>query len=108
MGHHMKGLSHAHPFFLAAGVILGTALFPTAATAQQVCNERDSVLSALAKKYQEQPVAIGVTDTGGLVEVLATADGKTWTIILTTPRGMSCLLASGEGWRKVEHEGPEA
>ncbi len=104
----MKGDSHVHPFSLAAGVILGTALISTAATAQQSCNDRDKALALLTNKYQEAPVGIGVSNTGKLVELLTTADGRTWTIIETTPDGRTCLVASGEGWRKVEHEGPEA
>jgi hypothetical protein len=57
------------------------------------------VLSLLASKYKEAPVAVGVTNTGGLVEVLSSGDGATWTIIITTPEGWSCLVAYGEGWR---------
>ena len=75
------------------------ALIPTAAASAEVCDQRTKVLGQLARKYQEAPVAIGVTDTGGLVEVLATSDGSTWTIIVTTPQGVSCLLATGEGLR---------
>ena len=56
----------------------------------------------LAKKYKESPVAAGVTLSGGLVEVLTDGKGGTWTIIVTTPQGMSCLVAAGEGWREVE------
>lgn len=69
---------------------------------QNQCNTRDSVISLLASKYKEAPVAVGVTNTGGLVEVLSTGDGNTWTIIVTTPQGMSCLVAAGEGWRALE------
>ena len=58
----------------------------------------------LANKYKEAPVAVGVTNTGGLVEVYSTGDGNTWTIIVTTPQGMSCLVAAGEGWRTIEHK----
>ena len=86
--------------------LLGTALavFSSAAAAQSQCNNRDSVISLLASKYKEAPVAVGVTNTGGLVEVLSTGDGNTWTIIVTTPQGMSCLVAAGEGWRAVEQD----
>ncbi len=69
---------------------------------QNQCNTRDSVISLLASKYKEAPVALGVTNTGGLVEVLSTGDGNTWTIIVTTPQGMSCLVAAGEGWRALD------
>ena len=89
-------------------LLLGTALavFSSAAAAQSQsqCNTRDSVLSLLASKYKEAPVAVGVTNTGGLVEVLSTGDGNTWTIIVTTPQGMSCLVAAGEGWRALEQD----
>ncbi len=102
----MKGDSHAHPFsHLAARLALAAViLFPTTAVAQPMCNERDNVLGHLAKKYGEAPVAVGVTTTGGLVELLTTVDGNTWTIIVTTPRGMSCLVAAGEGWRGIDRK----
>jgi hypothetical protein len=60
------------------------------------------VLELLAQKYSEAPVAIGVANNGGLVEVLSTGDGNTWSIIITSPQGMSCLVAAGEGWRIIE------
>ncbi len=83
---------------------VGFALIATTAMAQAQpqCNERDNVLELLAKKYQETPIAAGVTNTGGLVEVLTDIKSGTWTIIVTTPQGMSCLVAAGEGWRNME------
>ncbi len=85
-------------------------VWSTTAAAQQVaCRPHDDVLPHLAQKYDEVPVAIGVTNSGGLVEVLTTADGGTWTIIVTTPQGISCLVAAGEGWRnrKQVETGPQ-
>ncbi len=72
-----------------------------AAAARPACNPRNQVLDQLADRYKEAPVAAGVTNQGALVEVLATGDGKTWTIIVTTPQGQSCIVAAGEGWRQV-------
>ncbi len=83
-------------------LVTGFTLVASAAMAQPQCNERDSVLELLAKKYQETPIAAGVTNTGGLVEVLNDIKSGTWTIIVTTPQGMSCLIAAGEGWRNME------
>lgn len=83
-------------FALAISFIVAVGLGSVAHSAPQ-CNKRDNVLELLAKKYKETPVAIGVTNTGGLVELLTAKNGS-WTIILTTPRGMSCLAATGEGW----------
>ena len=74
-------------------------LWVTSASAAPQCNDRDRVLELLSKKYSEAPIAAGVTNTGGLVEVLSAEKGDTWTIIVTTPDGTSCLIAAGEGWR---------
>ena len=84
---------------LSAGLALVSA---SAAMAQPQCDQRDSVLQVLQKKYKEQPIAVGVTHNGGLVEVLTTGNGNTWTIIVTTPQGMSCLVAAGEGWKAMQ------
>ncbi len=74
------------------------------AAAQTACNPRTEVVGHLAKKYGEAPVAIGVTNKGGLVEVLTTGDGNTWTIIVSMPNGTSCMVAAGEGWRSMERD----
>ena len=45
---------------------------------------------------------MGITSGGRLVELLRTKDGMTWTLIVTAPNGMACLIASGESWQIVE------
>lgn len=83
---------------------VGFTLVASVAMAQPQCSERDNVLESLAKKYKETTTAAGVTNTGGLVEVLVNPKSSTWTIIVTTPQGMSCLVAAGEGWRNMEQK----
>ncbi len=83
-------------------VVAAFAFVSTSAAAQtQQCDQRQKVIGHLAKKYQETPIAAGVTGAGGLVEVLSTGDGDTWTIIVSNPNGVSCLVAAGEGWRAI-------
>jgi hypothetical protein len=65
------------------------------------------VLKHLAEKYQESPIAVGIANGGGLVEVLSTDDGQTWTIIVTRPDGWACLVAFGEDWRNMERVEPK-
>lgn len=67
------------------------------------CGDRDDILSQLGTKYKEAPAAVGISNNGGLIEVLTSTDGSTWTIILSMPNGKSCLLAAGEEWHAVEH-----
>ncbi len=54
-------------------LVLGAALVlaSSSAFAAPQCNSRDKVLELLGEKYSEAPVAIGVANNGGLVEVLS-------------------------------------
>ncbi len=88
--------------FLSAPETTAQAQSPAQTPAQaQQCDQRTKIIGHLARKYQEAPVAIGVTTSGGMVEVLTSGDGGTWTIILSNPNGTSCLVAAGEGWRAL-------
>lgn len=89
--------------------ILATVLVAAAAVASQSgCAPRADILERFAAQYDEVPVAAGITAAALLVEVLASADGASWTIIATSSDGVSCLIAAGEGWRNVvaEPRGP--
>ncbi len=105
----MKKLTWIVAPALAAAAVLSlpetTARAQSQAPAQaQQCDQRARVIGHLAQKYKEAPVAIGVTTSGGMVEVLTTGDGGTWTIILSDPNGTSCLVAAGEGWRALQSD----
>ncbi len=92
------------PFFLTiATAILFMYVAPTLAQLPPSnCDTRERMLAYLGKKYSETPVAAGIIRNNGLLEILATNDGSTWTIIVTSPQGLSCMVASGEGWRNVK------
>ncbi len=79
-------------------------LVSSVAMAQVPCDRRDKIVEWLAVKYKEAPIATGVSSNGHLIEVLSTHDGDTWTLIVTSPGGNSCMIASGQGWRAKPHE----
>ena len=73
------------------------------------CSTRANVLKHLASKYSESPVAVGLAENGGVIEVLTSNAGGTWTIIITMPDGTSCMVAAGEAWEqlpKIVAKGP--
>ncbi len=86
-------------------VTLGLAVFAIlvshGASAQLACTTRAEVLSHLSKKYQEAPVAMGLANNGGVIEVLTSRAGGSWTIIITMPNGHSCMVAAGDSWQKL-------
>lgn len=90
---------------LCGSLAFTAALFAASAdsAAQQfLCNQRNDALGHLAKIYQELPIPVGVTNRGGLVEVLSTGDGKTWTIIISSTDGES---AAGKSWHALPETG---
>ncbi len=76
-------------------------LLSTPALAQQNCAQRDQVLARLAEKYGESRQSIGLAPNNGVVEVFASAETGTWTIVITTPNGLSCLMASGQAFETL-------
>ncbi len=101
----MRRFSFRAAAFVALGLLAVGALplgsDPALAQgAPAICTARDGLLTQLESKYGEIPVAIGIAD-GALIELLTAKDGITWTIILTSPKGLSCLVASGEGWQPL-------
>lgn len=80
------------------------------ASAQAVCGKRTDLLGQLAGRWQEAPVAMGLKDDGSMLEVVASADGSTWTLLITQPSGASCVVATGERWESAAKIalGPEA
>jgi len=71
-----------------------------------LCGERQGVLAQLQDKYAEAPVSMGLAANGSVLEVL-TDDSGTWTILLTNPQGLACLVASGRHWRSIKRKKPE-
>ena len=59
-------------------------------------------MSHLSSAYRERTVALGLASNGGVLEILTNEAGTTWSIILTTPDGVSCMVATGEHWEPVQ------
>lgn len=91
-------------------IVTGVAVVVASLTSRPVlalglgpCETRDAMVATLAERYREVPVALGVTKAGSLVEVLQNVANETWTLIVTSPQGISCLVFSGDGWREQKH-----
>ena len=50
------------------------------------CHSPADLAAMLNRKYAEGPNAVGVQANGHLVEVFASNDGASWTIVITRPR----------------------
>ena len=90
---------------VTAAVLASTLVASTAASAQQQqrvpCGERTAIMSHLEDGYSEKPVAMGLDAQGRVLEVLAAPSG-TWTMLVSTPGGLTCLIASGVAWEELQ------
>ncbi len=71
------------------------------ASAQAACAPHAEITKQLASGYSENPVGIGLASNGAVVEVFSSSDGSSWTIIMTMPNGVSCLVSAGEYWESL-------
>jgi hypothetical protein len=85
----------------AAVIVIAMSALPAAAGSPS-CASRPELLKQLADKFHEQPAALGLTSNGSLIEVLTSDDGSTWTIMITQPKGPSCLVAAGASWEELK------
>ncbi len=76
------------------------ALTSDSATAQTVCSQRGTFLEHLSNRYSEVPIAMGLSAEGSVLEILASDTGS-WTLIVTRPSGVSCVVAHGQGWESM-------
>lgn len=92
---------------LAAGCILAMTASAQGQGPPGACFPRDHLLAWLQENFGEAPIGFGLTE-GKMLELLTSKDGASWTIILTWPNGMSCMLSGGEAWRRLTppQEGP--
>ena len=70
------------------------------AQALGMCGSRTDFIKALSDKYQETGKALGIAGQVNLVEIFASKAG-TWTILVTTPEGKSCIIAAGSSWEDL-------
>lgn len=95
--------------FLALSLGVGAMLLATQYAFAQTnnnsnngnCAPRDRVIERLSITYGETRQSIGVGSNNAVVEVFASPDTGTWTITVTLPTGLTCLVASGQGYEAL-------
>ena len=83
--------------------ILGAVAMSHPAAADQAptaCGPHPDVIKALGDRFHETQAATAMTSAGTLLEVLTANDGSTWTIIVSRPDGLSCVVAAGQNWQE--------
>jgi hypothetical protein len=67
---------------------------------QRSCMPHEGADDKLRLEYGEKVLGHGVSKDGTLVEIFLAPSG-TFTVIKTTPSGLSCVVDFGEGWQTL-------
>lgn len=84
-------------FALSLG-LAGFFLLPAAGRAAPQCAGHDVVAKSLADQFGEVRRSIGLAQDNTVMEVYAADDTGTWTLTVTLPTGMTCLVAAGNNF----------
>ena len=92
----------------AIAVAAFAVLFMVLATAapgqtQTQCGPHARIVEVLVGKYGEAPKAIGTIDQNRFMEIYV-SDAGSWTVLMTTTNGYSCIIAAGGDWEDVPFE----
>lgn len=74
---------------------------PAVAQSGPNCAPRDMVVDRLATKYGETRQSMGLGANNAVVEVYASETSGSWTIIVTSANGLTCLVASGQAFEEL-------
>lgn len=92
-------------FALSLG-FAGLVLWTPPALANPQCAPRADVVAHLAQKFSETRRSMGLAANSTVMEVFASDATGTWTITVTTPQGITCLIASGQSFEPVVEQQP--
>lgn len=71
------------------------------------CAPREVVVDRLATAYGETRHSMGLGAQGAVMEVFASHTSGSWTITVTLPDGLTCLIASGQAFEAMADHLPK-
>ena len=74
-----------------------------------MCGPHKKIEKLLTDRYQESTHGVGLVSDRGIVQ-LYISDKGTWSIVMTTAAGSTCIIAAGHAWEQIEAKelGPKA
>lgn len=70
------------------------------------CGQRQMVVETLTGKFGETRRGMGMAANNTVMELYASAEKGTWTITVTLPNGLTCLIGSGQGFETMAEQLP--
>ena len=64
-----------------------------------VCAPREQVAARLAERFGETPRAMGLNGDAALLEIFASEETGSWTLVITGADGTACIIATGQAFQ---------
>ncbi len=87
-------------WLIAASLLLYVVFDILPAAAASVCGNRADFIDELDRTHSERPQAIGLSVDGKVIELLVSSTGS-WSILVSYPSRMTCLVATGDNWESL-------
>jgi hypothetical protein len=65
------------------------------------CSDHETMVRHLAEGWGESRQSIALDAANAVVEIYASAETGTWTLVVTEPGGPSCMIASGHAFEML-------
>lgn len=79
--------------------LAGTPALAQMAINPAACGNRKAVTDKLVEKYGELQRGAGMVSNDRLLELWRSEKTGSWTILMTRPDGLTCIMAAGNYWR---------
>lgn len=80
---------------------------PRAVQQRTVCGSLGAFRAKLFRDWGEFPYAAALNSQGQAMHIFVNPNSRTWTMLLTTPSGTSCMITNGTDWTHVPPPIPE-
>ena len=89
---------------VTSALVFGAVALPPPAYAQSglVCQNREHLVQTLENRYKESLESVGMQGSKQLLEIWSAQETGSFTVLITKPNGISCVVASGSNWQKFE------
>ena len=89
-------------FLLIVPIVALLSVAGVRSHAHAACLDRQDTISKLQNQYGEKLSARGLASNGkAMIELLTSRDGS-WTMLITTTDGRTCIIGSGHDWLAVQ------
>lgn len=93
---------------LLGSALAGSAQAAAPAAAQRLpCHDYAQIADTLGERYGEAPVSLGLQSNGHVLQVFASAESGSWTILSVAPSGIGCIVAAGKSWMSRPETGTD-